>query len=181
MRDTETAGTKPKMVGRPFPRGPLYGAGALVALSLFAAVFLQPDRGAMQNAAAGPDAGAVENATVVSTRNLRFEDQADGAVAVFDADEATLVTVLPPGSNGFLRAALRGFARDHKLEAGAAGVTGPAAAATGPSPPFRLTLWSDGRLSLEDLMTRRATELTAFGHTNAEAFARLLPPRTATP
>ena len=41
-------------------------------------------------------------------------------------------------------------------------------------PPFRLTHWSDGRLSLEDPSTGRRIELDAFGPTNTAVFARLM-------
>jgi putative photosynthetic complex assembly protein len=43
--------------------------------------------------------------------------------------------------------------------------------------PFRLTDWTDGRLTLEDRSTGRSVELRAFGATNAAAFARLLTAR----
>lgn len=154
--------------GRPFPRGPLFGAAALVGFSLFAAAFLR-DPVDPSKASAG--------ATAVTSRDLSFEDQSDGSIMVLDAEKAIVVDVLPPASNGFVRATLRGFARDHKLQE-----PGPdKRRVEGPKPPFRLILWSDGRLSLQDLITGRSTELTAFGHTNVEAFSRLLPPRTATP
>ncbi|MFD2184439.1 photosynthetic complex assembly protein PuhC [Rhodoplanes azumiensis] len=154
--------------GRPFPRGPLLGAAALVGFSLFAAAFLRDPVDPSK---------ASTNVTAVASRDLRFEDQSDGSVVVFDAEKAVLVDVLPPASNGFVRATLRGFARDHKLQE----TGGDKRQVEGPKPPFRLILWSDGRLSLQDLMTLRSTELTAFGQTNVEAFARLLPSRTAAP
>ena len=48
----------------------------------------------------------------------------------------------------------------------------PAAAA--PVRPFRLTRWSDGRLSLDDPATGRRIELDAFGPTNTAVFAHLM-------
>ena len=63
--------------------------------------------------------------------------------------------VVAPGTNGFLRGVLRGLARERKLERSAI------------EPPFRLTRWADGRLSLEDPATgRRIDDLEAFGPTN---------------
>jgi putative photosynthetic complex assembly protein len=46
--------------------------------------------------------------------------------------------------------------------------------AVGPDLPFRLTHWSDGRLTLEDAATGRRIELESFGPTNMQAFASLL-------
>ena len=45
----------------------------------------------------------------------------------------------------------------------------------GDAVPFRLTEWADGRLTLEDPTTHRTIELEAFGRTNEEVFARMLP------
>ena len=44
----------------------------------------------------------------------------------------------------------------------------------GPQDPFRLSAWSDGRLTLDDPATARHIELQAFGSTNTEVFAQLL-------
>jgi hypothetical protein len=38
-----------------------------------------------------------------------------------------------------------------------------------------LSAWTDGALSLEDRATGRTLDLRAFGQTQVEAFARLLP------
>ena len=98
---------------------------------------------------------------------LRFEDRADGAVAVYAKPRpAPTVTVVPPGTNGFIRGALRGLARERSGEAD-----------RDREPPFRLTRWDDGRLSLQDPRPAGAIELEAFGPTNEAAFARLLPAR----
>ncbi len=43
-----------------------------------------------------------------------------------------------------------------------------------PAIPFHLTRWSDGRLTIDDTATGQLIELEAFGHTNEDAFARLL-------
>ncbi len=47
--------------------------------------------------------------------------------------------------------------------------------------PFRLIAWSDGRLTLDDLATKRHIELEAFGPTNERVFAEFLSARSATP
>ena len=86
----------------------------------------------------------------------------DGAVAVYEAESGRVVDVVAPGTNGFVRGVMRGFARERRShEVGAA-------------PPFRLTLWEAGNLSLEDPTTGRRVELDAFGPTNRQAFERFL-------
>ena len=146
---------------RPFPRGPLLGAGALVTVALLSAV-----AGRMAGSSVAPP-----DASVLASRELRFEDRPDGGVSVLDARDGHEVDVAAPGTNGFLRATLRGLARERRLsgiEAGAAGA------------PFRVTAWSDDRVTLDDLATGRHVELEAFGGTNEAVFARLLPvPRAA--
>ena len=141
-------------VSRPpsFPRGALIGAGAVVGLAVLLATLGRFE---------GPVL-SVQPAATVAQRDLRFEDRADGAVAVFTADDGKLVDVISPGHDNFLRATLRGLAQQRKRES------------SGPDTPFRLTHWADGRLTLFDPVTRRNVELEAFGETNEEAFARLL-------
>jgi putative photosynthetic complex assembly protein len=140
-------------VSNRFPRPALLGAAALVAVALLSSSLARVTGiGTTQM----PDAAAVES------RDLLFEDRADGAVAIHDADNGELVTVLEPGTNGFVRGAMRGLARERKRED------------IGMAPPFRLTRWSDGRLSLQDPSTGREIYLEAFGPTNADSFAQLL-------
>ena len=42
------------------------------------------------------------------------------------------------------------------------------------NPPFRLTRWDNGTLTLDDVASGRRINLEAFGRDNAVAFARLL-------
>ena len=138
---------------RPFPRAPLLGAVAVAALALISAGTVRiVGPGAAPAAAPGP----------VATRDLHFEDMRDGGIAVTDARDGRSVAVVAPGSGGFLRAALRGLARERKRQDLGAG------------PPFHLADWGDGRLTLEDTATGRSIELEAFGPDNAASFARLL-------
>ena len=137
---------------RPFPRAPLIGAGLLVALSLAAVIAVRLTG----------TPSLVPTGTVIVERDLRFEDAADGAVRVIDARNNQAFATLPPNSNGFLRATLRGLATERKREGIGADI------------PFRLTAWADGRLTLEDPATKRDIELEAFGQTNAGVFAHLL-------
>ncbi len=129
-----------------------------LVLGLFAAAGLAVTAAATVHGAGAPPA----DGTAVATRDLRFEDRADGAVLVFDGSASTPFQVVT-GENGFLRGTLRGMARTRHSE----GLGGAA--------PFRLSAWRDGRLTLDDPATGRHVELEAFGATNAGTFARFLP------
>jgi len=135
-----------------FPRGALLGAGAVLALAIFVAGV-----GRIH----GPEATQPVSQPVLS-RDFRFEDRTDGGVTVIDARNGGQVAIVAPGTNGFLRATLRGLTRARIHQD------------IGDQTPFRLTEWADGRLTLEDPTTSRHVELAAFGITNAEAFAQLL-------
>lgn len=136
-----------------FPRGALLAAAGIIGLSLAAAAI---------GRATGPVATPPAS-TVVQSRLLRFDDRPDGSVAVLDPATGKLVAIEAPGTNGFLRATLRTLARERRTED------------IGAHAPFLLTHWADGRLTLDDPTTRRHLELEAFGITNMEAFARLMP------
>ncbi len=109
-----------------------------------------------------PGPGVAPDATPVDSRDLVFEDQADGSITVYDARDGATAGVIAPGGDGFLRGTLRALARERRL------------LGIGDAPPFRITLWDDGGLSLRDLSTGQRIDLRAFGASNAEAFARLL-------
>jgi putative photosynthetic complex assembly protein len=140
-----------------FPRGALIGAATLIAFSILAAGV-----GRLNGAATVDLASAVP----VQSVELRFSDRSDGAVVVRQASDDREIYVVAPGTNGFIRSVLRGLARYRMLES------------IDNEPPFRLTRWDDGRLSLEDPATgRRIDELAAFGPTNAGAFEQILQAR----
>jgi putative photosynthetic complex assembly protein len=143
---------------RPFPRGALLGAGALVVLAIGLTGFTR---------ISGIGATHAPTAAAVAIRDLRFEDRNDGAVTVYDAHSEQIVDVLASGTNGFVRGVLRGLVRDRKRED------------ISSEPPFRLTRWADNRLSLQDMATGQSIELESFGPTNELAFARLLNDRSA--
>ncbi len=148
-------GTPERLIGNP-----LFVGGAMIAIT-FAAVlgaggFSQPQ---------APPAGER-----LLTRDLRFEDRADGSVAIVDAHDGVDVSVVPPGEGGFVRATLRGLARERRRED-----------AGGREIPFRVTVWQDGRLTLEDTATGRLVDLGAFGQTQVETFARLVIAGRSTP
>jgi putative photosynthetic complex assembly protein len=135
------------------PKGALIGAGALVVLSLAMAGIARIT--GYQPARPSPSA-------VVESRDLRFVDRSDGAVLIYSNDQDQPVDILQPGTNGFVRGVLRGLVRERRADE------------VGSAPPFRLTRWADGRLSLDDPSTGRHVDLEVFGPTNAGAFAEIL-------
>jgi putative photosynthetic complex assembly protein len=136
-----------------FPRNVLIGFAVIVISSIALAGI-------------GRQTGIYDNtpkSTPVVARDLFFRDQPDGSVLVFDARfPQAPIEVVPPATNGFLRATVRGLARQRLRQD------------VGPAIPFRLTEWADGRLTLEDPVTHRKVEMEAFGITNEEAFARII-------
>lgn len=135
------------------PLGLLVGAGALVVASLLLV-------GIARLTGFKPEQPPVS--TVVESYDLRFVDRGDGAVLVYDRSGDALVDTLPPGTNGFVRGVLRGLVRERNADH------------IGPAPPFRLTRWADGRLSLDDPSTGRHIDLEVFGPSNAGDFAKIL-------
>lgn len=136
-----------------FPRPVLVVAGTIIVLTIGIA-------------AAGRLTGAANSAPTsvpVASRELLFRDQPNGGVAVYDAANAARpIDMIAPATNGFLRATVRGLARQRLRQAADREV------------PFRLTGWADGRLTLEDPTTGRKVEMEAFGATNEAVFAHLL-------
>jgi putative photosynthetic complex assembly protein len=145
------------MTARPadplFPRGALIGAALLVAFTVTSAAVAR---------ISGLGTVQMPESTPVEVRPLRFEDMRDGSIQVTDARTGQVAASVEPGTNGFIRGTLRGLARERKRQG------------IGIEPPFVLTRWADGRLSLEDPATGRVIALDAFGPTNGEAFAQLL-------
>jgi len=133
-----------------FPRLPLFAVFTVLGLTVVGAF-----AGRLTHAGA-----YMPPASPVAERELRFFDRADGAVLALDADGHTVDVF--QGEQGFLRGTLRGFVRTRHLDG------------LGPEQPFRLTRWSDGRLTLDDDATKQHVELMAFGPTNSAVFAPLL-------
>ena len=135
----------------PFPRALQFGIFGAVGLSLvLAATGRITHIGAVQT-----------TGTLVAARDLDFADGVDGSVIVTDARDGSPVQVFT-GESGFLRGTMRGMARTRRIDG------------IGPQDPFRLSAWSDGRLTLDDPATARHIELQAFGSTNTQVFAQLL-------
>lgn len=139
---------------KPFPRTPLIAAILLVVASL---VVVGGSRAGLLDS---PANRASAEATAMATADLRFQDQVDGGVIVTAVGGRT--QVIPPATGGFVRGVVRGMVRDRKSRG------------IGQEPVFRLTEWSDGRLTLEDTATRRSFNLNAFGPDNRQAFETML-------
>ena len=135
------------------PRALLVGAGGLVVSSLLIVGIAR---------LTGYKPAQPPVSAVVEQYDLRFVDRSDGAVLIYSSKDDKLVDTLQPGTNGFVRGVLRGLVRERNADQ------------IGRSPPFRLTRWADGRLSLDDPSTGRHVDLEVFGPTNAGAFADIL-------
>ncbi len=144
------------------PRPVLAMAGALVAVSLLMTAAVTT--GLLDREAVPGVERAQAQVAAVETRVLTFADQPDGSVVVADAVSGEMVASFvdeAPGS-GFIRGVLRGLARDRRMRGLDA------------APPFVLTLWQDGAISLTDSATGREIDLGGFGPDNRAAFAGLL-------
>jgi putative photosynthetic complex assembly protein len=143
------------------PRGSVPLCLAMVGLTLVAATVVRV--GGIAPSASPVLMRAADHVAPVASRDLRFRDRADGAVTIEDVSNGRPAGLVGPGTkSGFIRGVMRGLARDRYKRG------------IGDGPPFRLTAWRDGELSLTDLATGRTLELTAFGSTNRAAFAALL-------
>jgi putative photosynthetic complex assembly protein len=121
---------------------------AFIALGVFGAHF----RGDIV-----PPEGAKPR-TLVEARDIWFEINDDGNVVVNDAGDNSRIFLLEGDQYGFLRGMVRAFAHDRKT------------AGAGTEKPYRLEIFSDGRLTLTDSVTNRVTVLNAFGPTNIAKF-----------
>lgn len=145
---------RPDSSTRPgFPRAPLIAAAAAIAVTIGGVAIIQ-SMGVEPTRPGG---------TPQLSRDLRFEDTTYGAIRISDAKSGQLVVELEPGTGGFVRATLRGLARERRRTS-----------APGPESPFTLTAWSGGQLTLEDPATGRFVDLGAFGPTQVETFTAIL-------
>lgn len=133
------------------PKSLLYAAAALVLVSLVGVATVRLSGTTIHSPDASP----------VLTRSLRFEDRADGSVAVIDGKTGVEVERVQ-GEAGFLRGALRALARERRLRE------------LGPEAAFELIGRADGRLTLVDPATGGRIDLDSFGPTNAGSFVHLL-------
>ncbi len=135
------------------PRGMILGAVTLIAFTIAAAGL---------GSAGWLGAATPARSVPVETRAILFVDRDDGGVEVLELGRAAPLAVLAPGTNGFVRGALRGLVRERKRRL------------IGPETPFLLVRRTDGRLFLEDAATAASIDLAAFGASNIEPFIRLM-------
>lgn len=137
-----------------FPKKPLYATFAFVLATLAIVTF---GRGLKEH-----PLDLLRDSEVVASRMLRFEDRADGAVVAIDDKTGGVIATAEPGTNGFLRGALRGMMRARKRDGMAY------------SEPMKLERRADGELVLIDSSTGSVIALNAFGRTNAAVFGTML-------
>jgi putative photosynthetic complex assembly protein len=144
----------------PFPHLPLRAAAGLAVFALLATI------GARYF---GLGTSLQPESPVRAERQLRFVEHVAGGngvgaggIDVVDARTGLKIDELRPGADGFMRATLRGLARERRRSG------------LGQEVPFELALHVDGSLTLVDPATSRHIQLQAFGPSNSGAFARLL-------
>jgi putative photosynthetic complex assembly protein len=136
---------------RPFIRAALALVAATFALAIASSQF-------------GIGRSTDDYVNAVAQRSLSFTDAPDGGILVHDAVDGSLALTLPKGTNGFLRGALRSLASSRRR------------GQLSSTAPFVLTAWEDGRVSLEDPLTKQRIAVTSFGPTQVRSFVALLDP-----
>jgi putative photosynthetic complex assembly protein len=142
------------------PPGALRLAAGLILTSLLLVTAVRLD--IVPPTATAAERRAEARVAPAAERMLRFADSSDGSVVVTDARTGDAIARIGREGSGFIRGVMRGLARERRQHR------------IGAAPPFRLTLWRNGMLSLVDTATGRTVELDGFGPTNRAAFARFL-------
>jgi putative photosynthetic complex assembly protein len=141
------------------PAGFLRAAAGLVLLSICAAAIASWT---------GFGKSSLNLAPVAESRQIRFEENPTGAVAVFDTGSDEAFAVLKPGQDGFVQSVVRSMSHQRRMH-GLSPIAGD----------FRLNQHVDGRLSLQDLATGNTMSLEGFGTGNTQSFAKLLSSSTS--
>jgi putative photosynthetic complex assembly protein len=139
--------------GRPFPRGVLIGAAALITFVIAAVALVR---------LTGLGGTEIPPAPVQFSVELRFQERDDGRTLVYAETDPEAIAVLESGVDGFVLGVLRAMARERRGRE------------VEMSQPYQLILLEDGRLIFKDTATGREIDLRAFGPTNAQSFADLL-------
>lgn len=142
------------------PKGALIAAATLLCftMALTGAVRL----GLIPQSGDPDGSRAAQNIAPAQERELRFSDREDGAVVVTDAATGKTVMEIGFGEGGFVRATLRRMAKVR------------AASNIGSEPPFKLTRWENGALTLIDPQTGQEAEIQGFGPDHTATFAGML-------
>lgn len=151
-----------------FPRGAIMGAGLLIGLTVLGVAAVQIEKGLSSI----PQVAESAMSPTLVSRELRFADAGDGVnafggrVAVFDAKTGVKIGDLGE-TDGFVRAVLNSLAFERSKRRIATETV------------FDLSLHADGRLWLQDPVTRKGVDLGAFGPANKAVFRRFLSEETA--
>lgn len=147
---------------RPFPRGALIGAAALVMATIIGVGINQIVK------FSAPASQAAEDESIVASRDLRFVDQGGGinafggSVAVFDHATGAYIANLT-ATDGFIRAVLNSLAYERSKRNLSADTV------------FTLVMRAGNRMSIVDPVTGRSVNLGAFGPDNRHVFVKFLP------
>jgi putative photosynthetic complex assembly protein len=142
------------------PRGALIGVAVVLLCTM--AVTGATRLGLIPHTADPTASRAAGNVQAAQVRELHFTDRADGAVVVSDAATGETVKIVGFGQGGFFRATVRRMAKRRIAE----GISA--------EPPFKLTLWDNGALSLSDPQTAIESEIYGFGADHTKVFAEML-------
>jgi putative photosynthetic complex assembly protein len=134
------------------PRGPLIGAALLIVLVFGVAIAAR---------VSGHTASEEPASAIAQRRSLRLELEPDGLLSVYDVQQNRQVARLDPAKNGFLFGMLRGIQQKRTV------------AQTDPATPFQVTLWQDGRMTLDDSTTGMHVAVNSFGPTQVASFSQL--------
>lgn len=99
---------------------------------------------------------------VLSSRQVAFEPQPEGVLIVRDADTGAEIAALVEADGGFVHNVVRVLTKERRRHAVAADM------------PYRISAYTNGRVSILDLSTGRVIDINAFGATQVESFAALL-------
>lgn len=145
----------------PFPKAMLILAGALVGGTLLMTATIHLTGTPPQSSPTLERAAA--KVAAIRSRDLSFADQPDGSLRIVDVSTGGTAGIVEAGStSGFIRGMMRGLMRNRQQRG------------VGASPPFRLTLWANGQISITDTTSGYVTDLSGFGDTNRAAVGALL-------
>ncbi len=141
-------------------KAPIIMMGAVMVISV--ALAASVSFGIFDRVAVPSEVRAEAGTQASASRQLNFFDAEAGAVSIVDATTGEEIARYEPGTGGFIRSTVRSLAQARQVRG------------IGAQPPFDLTQWDDGSLSLTDTTTGKSVELGSFGSTNRAVFAALL-------
>lgn len=139
------------------PKPALFGIAALLTSVVAFVGFSQ---------VTGIGVAKLSNEAPVELIQVRFMDEPDGGVGVYDPESGEQIHVFEPGSGGFVRVALRSLTHNRRVKG------------VGPSPAYELQKSATGNVVLYDPTTQKSLTLDAFGDVNESDFAQLFAMQT---